>query len=233
MTGIEIAPGLTVFLRRSPKAVRLRLRILPDGTAEAVLPRFCTEAEALAFVRQNLDWLRRMTARRPRKTEILFPRFLDLPYLGGRMAVQYAFRPVRWAGAKCVPEEKYILVSGNVLSAEAVRSAIREMLKVSTERWIFPYLEGLAAKFGFQPGQLSVRLQKGRWGSCSAHGISLNAMLLFLPEELVEYVLIHELCHLRQMNHSPQFWQEVAKYCPDWQRRRKRLRDIGITLQNW
>ncbi len=226
--------AVPVRLRRSRKAFRMRLRVLSDGTAEAVLPQHCSPDECEQFIRQNLGWLRRTIQQRKtvKKPQMLFPVSLHLPYLGGNFSVSYQFLPVRWTGAKCLPEEKKILVTGNVLDAESVHGAFQEMLKVCTVRCIFPHLEGLASKYGFQPGPLSVRLQKGRWGSCSSRGgaISLNAMLVFLPEEIVEYILIHELCHLRQMNHSESFWKEVAEYCPDYMILRQRLRTLEKTL---
>ncbi len=233
---IEAEPGLRVYLRRSARAKRLRLRVLPDGTAEAVLPPCCTLAECAAFIRRNLLWLRQTARRFPRRMPPpQIPAYLDLAYLGGKQTITYQFLPVGWTGAKWLPAEKRILVSGNVLNPDQVRTALEEMLKVNTARCVFPHLEGLAAKFGFTPGKLTVRLQKGRWGSCSARGgaISLNAMLLFLPEDIAEYILIHELCHLRQMNHSQSFWQEVARHCPDYQRRRKVLTVLEKELDFW
>lgn len=232
---IEAEPGLRVYLRRSERAKRLHLRILPDGTAEAVLPPYCTIAECTDFIRRNLLWLQQAMRHQPRRLLPQFPSSLNLAYLGGIQNITYQFLPVGWTGAKWIAGEKRIHVSGNVLEPDRVRAAIEDMLKVNTERCVFPHLEGLAVKFGFTPGRLSVRLQKGRWGSCSARGgsISLNAMLLFLPEDIVEYILVHELCHLRQMNHSAAFWQEVTRHCPDYQRRRKRLKMLEKELDFW
>ena len=68
-------------------------------------------------------------------------------------------------------------------------------------------------------------MQSSRWGSCSADGnISLNAKLLLFPPEIVEYVMIHELCHRREMNHSAAFWREVTAFLPDWKIRRSALK---------
>jgi hypothetical protein len=74
----------------------------------------------------------------------------------------------------------------------------------------------LAQKYGFSFASMRVRFQKSRWGSCSSKGcISLNACLVFLPEPLVRYILLHELCHTRQMNHSTAFWQLLLAHAPD------------------
>ena len=118
-----------------------------------------------------------------------------------------------------------MLVSGRVLNAEQVRESLRLYLIRKAEQAVVPQLVSLAAELGFRIGRVSVRFQRGRWGSCSrARDISLNAQLLFLRPEEVRYVLIHELCHTREMNHSTRFWREVARYCPDHVRLRAAIR---------
>ena len=71
---------------------------------------------------------------------------------------------------------------------------------------------------------LAIRLMKTRWGSCTTRGkITLNLKLIQAPLPLIDYVVLHELCHLREMNHGPRFWALVAQLCPDWRQRRKTL----------
>ena len=73
-----------------------------------------------------------------------------------------------------------------------------------------------AERMGISYGRISVRRQKTRWGSCSSKGnLNFNCTLVLTPAEVMDYVIIHELCHRKQMNHSPKFWQEVAKFSPD------------------
>lgn len=226
---LMLPDGSSVFctLRNSPRAVRIRLRVLPDGSAEVVLPPFTPGISARKFAESQIPWLYRILKRSAQTSEIpAFPRSLSLKYLGGDFAIQYHYRPVRWAGAKYDLDRKIIHVSGAVMDENAVRNALCDVIKRCTQECIFPHLEGLAGKFGFTPGQCTVRIQRGRWGSCSSRGgaISLNALLLLLPDEIVEYILIHELCHLRQMNHSDAFWREVEKFCPDHRKLRNELR---------
>ena len=78
-------------------------------------------------------------------------------------------------------------------------------------------------------GRISMRNQKTRWGSCSSNGnLNFNNRLLFVPEELVDYVVVHELAHRKEMNHSNAFWNVVEKYMPDYKERRKKLREYHI-----
>lgn len=87
-------------------------------------------------------------------------------------------------------------------------------------------VEYFADKMGITYGRIAMRNQKTRWGSCSNEGnLNFNCRLLFLPPELVDYVVVHELAHRRHMNHSPQFWQEVERYLPDYRERRERLKE--------
>ena len=82
---------------------------------------------------------------------------------------------------------------------------------------------------GITFGRITVRNQKTRWGSCSEKGnLNFNYLLYFLPEELLDYVVVHELAHRRHMNHSGEFWAEVEKYFPEYKECRKKLKKIGI-----
>jgi predicted metal-dependent hydrolase len=73
--------------------------------------------------------------------------------------------------------------------------------------------------------RLSIRGQKNRWGSCSRNGtVSLNWKLMFLPEPIIDYVIVHELAHIREMNHSAKFWDIVQNFCPDYKRYRRYLK---------
>lgn len=82
---------------------------------------------------------------------------------------------------------------------------------------------------GVTVGRITIRNQKTRWGSCSSKGnLNYNYQLYYLPEELLDYVVIHELAHRRHMNHSVDFWGEVEKYCPDYKVRRKRLKEYKL-----
>ena len=88
-----------------------------------------------------------------------------------------------------------------------------------------------AEKLGVSYGKITLRQQKTRWGSCAANGnLNFNWLLILAPPEVLDYVVVHELCHRREMNHSQAFWKEVEKILPDYQERQKWLKDNGWRL---
>ena len=88
-----------------------------------------------------------------------------------------------------------------------------------------------ASRLGVRYGRIAVRCQKSKWGSCSAKGnLNFNCLLLLAPEAVLDYVVVHELCHRLEMNHSPRFWAQVAGVLPDYAERRRWLKTHGGEL---
>ena len=90
---------------------------------------------------------------------------------------------------------------------------------------------GQVQRIGLQPAGIRIRYMTSQWGSCSAKGnICLNSALVYLSPKLIDYVIIHELCHLRHLNHSQQFWSLVGRHCPDWRALKQELKQHKIGL---
>lgn len=90
-------------------------------------------------------------------------------------------------------------------------------------------LEIINGFYGFEYKKVAIRDTKSRWGSCSARrNLNFNYKIIFLPDHLRDYIIVHELCHLKEMNHSIMFWNEVAKYCSDYKNCRSELKSIRL-----
>jgi len=110
------------------------------------------------------------------------------------------------------------------LTDTAPRSLIEAWYRREAKRCLPVRLEPYAQTLGVAPKRISIRAQRTRWGSCSSNGtICLNWRLLLLPSDLCDYVLLHELCHLRHMDHSARFWALVESVFPDYAEREERL----------
>lgn len=110
----------------------------------------------------------------------------------------------------------------------------REELKAMTDqaKALFPpRVAFYADRIGVSYGTITIRHQRSRWGSCTAKGnLNFNCLLTQVPPEILDYIIVHELCHRKEMNHSPRFWAEVRAHMPDWEARRAWLKKEGPAL---
>ena len=114
------------------------------------------------------------------------------------------------------------------LSEEELRELTRLARKDLTAR-----CEAFAAQMGVSYGRIAIRHQKTKWGSCSSRGnLNFNCLLMLTPEEVRDYVVVHELCHLRHMNHSPEFWAAAEKVLPDYRNAKRWLKQNGTAVMN-
>ncbi len=113
--------------------------------------------------------------------------------------------------------------SAEKMTMEEIRELADEACRYIPGRTAF-----FASQIGVDYGRITIRNQKSRWGSCSSKGnLNFNCLLMLMPQDVIDYVIVHELCHRLEMNHSPKFWREVEKIIPDYKSRRKWLRENG------
>ncbi len=207
--GLRAVPLLLVH---HPRARRYLLRLRPDGMVRVTIPRRGTVAAARDFAARNAGWLEQQFQRLAAQPE---------PPAGWQLGTEILFRgePVR-----IEPEVESCIRFGTELVKVAdatgdLRPVIQKHLHERATRELPARVWELAAEHDITVNRVSVRNQKSRWGSCSRRGtISLNWRLIQAPEFVRDYIILHELAHRRQMNHSEKFWQEVARLCPDYQR---------------
>lgn len=223
-------------LRRSLRARRLRLVVAP-GRVEVVAPRRMREARIREFVDSRRHWLYEKTrALRERSLESLPPRFVDgarVLFRGRFLKLHVDEADVRRAGLRYASAFRVTVPRGltagerELLSRELTVCWLRERALTDARSIVRRF----APRLGARPAALRIRNQKTIWGSCSARGvISLNWRLMAAPKPIYEYVVVHELCHLREPNHGARFWRLVEELLPDYRERRGWLKRHGVGL---
>ena len=114
---------------------------------------------------------------------------------------------------------------------DCVKILIKKALKTEAEEYVLPLVDAAIEKTNLKPQKIRIRYMRTQWGSCTSQkNIGLNSALVYLPDELIEYIIIHELCHLKFLNHSDQFWRLVAQNLPYHQDLKKSLKKYRIGL---
>lgn len=208
-------------IRRSERARRVRVTVDATGV-EVVLPRRTPERAAAAAVRELEPWIRRRIREHRRAEETVAARGNAVPYLGGLLHV------------RSEPGRTRVHRRGDELLAPAGADrtpALERWYRRAARAEIVPRLDRACALAGTSYAALTIRGQRTRWASCSRSGaMSFNWRLLLAPEAVLDYVVWHEVCHLKVMDHSPRFWALVERWCPDWREQARWLRRHGQTL---
>jgi predicted metal-dependent hydrolase len=205
-------------VRVSRRARRLSVRVYPGGRVEVVVPPGASAAAVQKFVGTHRQWIHRRIEDLSTAVGAIDesrPASIQLPAIAQRYSVEYAHHPGR--AAEVIAADSSLLVCGPLHNDRVTLLALRRWLAQVADVALSRALREVAHEGGFQFSRLQIRRQRTRWGSCSAAGtISLNVCLLFLRPEVVRYLLVHELCHTKHMNHSPRFWSLVAHHEPDY-----------------
>jgi len=218
------APPVTVHLRRSARAKRYSLRVSGvDGRVSLTMPVRASEKGALRFARQKEAWLRKTLENQP---AIERPRFGDLFALEGR---EYILSP---------SDNRTISLTAENLKIPGPQAdlapRLRGFLKVRARDKLAQASTKYASIVGKKVTCITLRDTRSRWGSCTANGrLMFSWRLIMAPPEVLEYVAAHEVAHLVELNHAPEFWCVVAELMPAYQQHRAWLREHGQTLHRF
>ncbi|MEO1592637.1 MAG: SprT family zinc-dependent metalloprotease [Cyanobacteria bacterium J06632_22] len=225
-------------VRESRRAKRVSIKISVAGEVEVVVPPHFDRSQLPALIEQRRDWIvqtreKLLSATTVDNWQDEKPAQIELRAHGE--AWQVVYEKTAEPGAICLPVPgKTLKVRGNVDSIPVCQAVLRQWLSHRAKRDLVPWLRQLSFEIDLPFKQASVRGQKTRWASCSSRkDISLNYKLLFLPPDLVEYVLVHELCHTIHMNHSKRFWALVEEKQPGHAPRRKALKKGWTYVPRW
>lgn len=212
-------------VRTSRRARRLSVRVYPGGRVEIVAPHGASPIVVQRFIGEHRQWIHeRVQAFAGMVTvDTRLPDMLDLPAIGRSYFVEYCDRPSNRSSSQPgavrvqLQPDNCLVVTGPLADRRAVALALRRWLSELAMLHLGRQLQDVASDVALPFSRLQIRRQRTRWGSCSiSRTISLNVCLLFLDPAVVRYLMIHELCHTREMNHSVRFWSLVAQHEPNY-----------------
>ena len=208
------------------KRKTLSLIVEVDGTLTVRAPMRMKEADIQRFIETKKSWIKRKQAQT--REEAVIPRqFMDgetFWYLGQEV-------PLR-----IVPGgEPALVMDGFFKLAESARAQAQSVFeawyKKQARALLTERVEFFAQAQGLKVKKIRISSARTRWGSCSAKGtLSFTWRLVMAPPDVIDYVVVHELCHLKELNHSKAFWAQVEKILPDYKQRRKWLKVSGAKL---
>jgi predicted metal-dependent hydrolase len=221
-------------VRVSRRARRLSVRVYPGGRVEVVVPPGASPGAVQRFVGSHRDWIdQRVADLSAGRLNEVRPTVIDLPAIGRRFVVEYRSTSATRVNVS-VAGEGWLAVSGPLDDNGKIAAALRQWLVALAQAELSQALRRVASATGLQFTRVQIRQQRTRWGSCSASGtISLNLCLLFQPAAVLRYLLVHELCHTRHMNHSRRFWALVESFEPECQQLDRELLHGWQVVPGW
>ena len=203
--------GITVRMIRQPRARRYLLRLRAGNEARLVIPRGGSQAEALRFLERSEAWLLEQRTKSQNQDYRPWTDGMSFLFRGENIILRLEDEKEAWS--LHFSDQKIPLSSLLPDYRLLVQNHLRRLAKyeLSARTWELARIHGISIQ------RVTIRAQKTRWGSCSVRGtISLNWRLIQAPPQVSEYLIIHELMHRREMNHSARFWKLVAEVCPDY-----------------
>ncbi len=214
-------------LRTNKRSKRVSLKIT-SGELFVIAPPKISSKRVEALIDEHSDWITKTLA----SHDHIVQKQVDLSD-GSRFLFKQEDVDVVWLNnptknSAGILDGKLIVNS----SDNTHRDVALKWLRKEAKKYISKRVMALAAAHGFEVKKVTIRNQSTRWGSCSGRGtISMNWRLIFAPQEVLDYVIVHELAHLKQMNHSQKFWDVVAAMMPEYKVHRKWLKQNGDTLK--
>ena len=208
------------------------IQITPEGVLEVRAPLRLSKADIDQLVDGKRDWIqkhmREIKDRQAQKAAFSLMEGDSLPLMGQSYPVRYGMgQAVRFDGqAFVIPREDF----------EALRPGMIRLYRKIGEKLLPQRVDQYAAHMGRAPVRVGMSNAAKRWGSCSGRGsIRFSWMLMMADSEAVDYVVVHELAHLWEMNHSPRFWKRVGEILPDYKAREARLKQLHrkLAAEGW
>lgn len=222
-------------VRKSARRKTLAITVHPDNRVIVAAPATYPQKNIVEFVQKKSDWVRKIIAanlQRMQQTQVKrFETGEKILYMGR----EYTLRVERGPSPRVTLEDGHICVrlpAGSTASEPLeVKHHLRGWYLACALAKVKEKVPLYANRIGVNPGFVTIKSMKSRWGSCSIRGrISLAWNIIMAPEQILDYLIVHELCHMVHHNHSAEYWGLVESIIPDHRERRKWLRENGNRL---
>ena len=221
-------------LRRSQRAKKVRI-IVTAEKIEVIAPLAVTEERICAFVKSKQAWVAAVGLKIKQKVQEVKPftptRYVDgaeVPYHGAWVKIRIKPSLLKEIKIDIKGQELIVLLPKGRFD---VRLAVIDWMKKQAFKEATRYVTIHSEKQGLYPRSLRLKRQKSRWGSCGIHNdINLNWLLILAPPKVMEYVVVHEICHIQERNHAVQFWNLVEAHLPQYKKQKQWLKKNGANL---
>ncbi len=215
---------LTIKITKSTRRKHIVFRVIDQNTLEILAPARVSDGYLEKIASGHIDIINKLKSAAASR---LSPEFNE----GAEFFLLGKLYPLHLTQRLKVFNDKFMIPDGN---DEQKKTHLISLYKSVAERYFRQHLSLFANKMQLFPQKIRISSASGRWGSCTASGtISLSWKLIQCPPEMIDYVIVHELSHLKELNHSANFWQVVQQTMPDYLSRRKALQDFAKKLPNW
>jgi len=216
-------PAIQVNLRRNKRAKRLTLRVSSvDGKPVLTLPARVSKRVARKFLAEQESWLRKQIDAAPQRVAVAVG--VSIPFLGENLEI------FQHSKSRTTLAPGHVLVPVNRPVGKSVQNFLVSRCRISVTEFSKQYAMLLHRRVG----RISLRDPRSRWGSCSDEGnLMYSWRLMLAPQQVLKYVVVHEVAHLVEMNHSGAFWQVVADLMPDYSVHRAWLKQNGAALHRF
>jgi len=212
-----------IIVRKNRRSTNISLRVAPDGRLRVSAPTFTPLTAIKFFIKTSRKEIREILSKHHQNQ--LYDKNMPIGKSHSLVIQPGTTTQVQTVGNKIVVQlAPGIEITDRKIQTE-IRQAVIKSLRKEAKKYLPQRLQFLAKEHNFDHKSVRLTHASSRWGSCSSSGtISLNIALMKLPFELIDYVIIHELCHTKQMNHSTEFWQIVAEIDPSYKNHRQQLK---------
>lgn len=220
---ISEAVGMDIKVIRSDKSNKLILRIDSKERIPVLsVPPYCSQRRAIKFVNENMEWIIKALAKLPE-----IKRFADgesISLFGQSLTISH--RPNERGGVWI--EENLLCVSGE---KEFIHRRVKDYIRRRAGDEFYTRSKELARRIDCKLAGVTIKDTKSRWGSCSSlNNINYSWRIALAPDYVIDYLIAHEVAHLKHQDHSELFWQTVAELCPQWSKGNSWLRRYGKSL---